>query len=674
MPNRLAAASSLYLRQHADDPVDWWPWSADALALARQTRRPILLSVGYAACHWCHAMARESFADALTAGLINRHYVPIKVDRDLRPDIDRTYQLAHQALQHRPGGWPLTAFLDPDDLLPFFIGTYFPAHRSYGLPGFREVLEGLSRWFAERPEERAEQARTLRRLLREHGLQSPERGTLNDAPLRLAAERWQAAADREHGGSRGAPKFPRCSELEFALRCEDPALIEHARLTLYAMAAGGLQDQVGGGFFRYCVDAAWALPHFEKMLQDNAQLLPLYAARAAAGDREARRAATGIATWLNEEMPLGAGGYAAALDADSAGREGGVYLWQQDGFDAAVPEPERGWLRRHLGLDRPASVGDRDWHLRLAVPLAELAAAEGVDVEILRQRRTALLRRLKLFRARRAAPLRDEACLAFSNGLLLSGLARAAAYLDREDWAEQAVRLAGDLQRLLWRDGRLYSAAGEAPAAFLDDHAALLCGLLDLLECRFQCDWLDWAEQLAECLLLHFEDAERGGFWFSAHDAEALPRRDKPFLDESAPAGNALAAQGLLRLGTLTAEPRYLEAAERCLRAAWPLLREQPQGAAAMLSVLREWLRPRPLLVARLGDVHEHERWNEVLQAAQAAGLRLLRVPAADGLLPEALEDKRWLRGGRVYWCEGTRCLPRFDSPVALRSRLDSLG
>lgn len=672
MPNRLASASSLYLRQHADDPVDWWPWCKEALMVARESGRPILLSVGYAACHWCHVMARESFADPATAALINQHYVAIKVDRDLRPDIDRTYQLAHQALQRRAGGWPLTAFLDPADLLPFFIGTYFPVLRSQGLPGFPEVLRGLARWFAERPDERAEQARALGELLRGHGLDEPTRDALHRGPLIEASERWQSAADALHGGRQGAPKFPRCAELRFALEGEDAALAGHARLTLQAMADGGLQDQLGGGFYRYCVDEAWQLPHFEKMLLDNAQLLPLYAALAAQGDREARRAATGIVSWLSEEMPLQAGGYAAALDADSAGREGGFYLWQQDSFAAVVPEAERAWLGRHLGLDQPATIPPSDWHLRIAVPLDVVAAESGVELESLRERRKGLLRQMRLARARRAAPQRDDACLALPNALLLSGFARAARQMEREDWAEQAVRLAGELRRQLWHGDRLRvaSSADGAECGFLDDHAALLCGLLDLLACRFRSEWLEWAEALCERMLGDFEDSEFGGFWHTPHSAAPLPRREKPFLDEASPAGNAMAAEALLRMGTLFAEPRYLRSAERCLRAAWTVLQAQPEGAAGMLGVLRDWLQPRPLLVARLGDSNEYLRWNDVLKMAEARGLHVIRLPSEAGLLPEALEYKRWLRGGRVYWCEGTRCLPRFDSPVALQARL----
>ncbi|MCK7594077.1 thioredoxin domain-containing protein [Pseudomarimonas salicorniae] len=677
MPNRLVAATSLYLRQHAGQPLDWWPWCEEALALAREQDRPILLSVGYAACHWCHVMARESFADPAIGALIDAHYVAIKVDRDQRPDIDRTYQLAHQALQRRGGGWPLTAFLDPVDLLPFFIGTYFPPERSHGLPAFREVLAGLARWYRERPDERAEQARTLGPFLQHHGLAEPERGALGEGPLAEAGQRWLRAADPEHGGARGAPKFPRCGELALCIDSADPAARAHARLSLSAMAAGGLQDQVGGGFFRYCVDEAWQLPHFEKMLVDNAQLLPLYAARAAEGDDEARRAATGIASWLLAEMPRAEGGYASALDADSGGREGGYYLWQQDAFRAALPPGEHDWLSRHLGMDGPPGAGPADWHLRVAVPLDEIAAETGQPVGALRERRKALLQGLKLARARRAPPERDDACLALGNGLLLSGLSRAARRLARADWADAAVRLASDLQRLLWRDEGLLSAApgaGPGQPGFLDDHAALLVGLLDLLECRFDCEWVDWAEKIAQQMMERFEDPDFGGFWFTAHDAEALPRREKPFLCEATPSGNGLAAQGLLRLGALLAEPRYLRSAERALRAGWPLLRQQAEGAPAMLIALRELCRPTPLLIARLGEISEHERWNEVLGVAEGCGLHVLRVASEASLLPEALEDKRWLRGGRVYWCEGTRCLPRFDSPVALQARLASLG
>lgn len=676
MPNRLAAESSSHLRAHAGDPVEWRSWDADALAEARALRRPILLSVGYAACHGCRAMARGCFADPAIGALINREFLPILVDREEHPDVDRCYQLAHQALQKRPGGWPLTAFLDPDDLLPFFIGTYFPPQRAHGLPGFADVLGGLARWFRECPEERAEQARALDAFLSGHGRHPPERGELHAGPWQSACASWRADAEGVREGARGAPAFPRPTALALALDGDDPGLAAQARIELSAMAAGGLQDQLGGGFFRCSIDAAWQVPQFEKALADNARLLPLYARLAAEGDAEARRAATGIVSWLESEMPRREGGFAATLGSAGGGGGGDFYLWQRETFDPLVPEAERGWLARHFGLDGPPNVEGGHWHLRIATPLTELSAELGVEEKALRERRKGLVRRLQLARARRAAPQHDGICIAAGNGLLLSGLARAALWLDREDWADAATRLASDLQRLLWRDGRLHAFAhGDTPgrSGFLDDHAALLLGLLDLLECRFDAQWLDWASELAERLLSDFEDADQGGFWFSAHGGDALPHRGKPFVDEATPAGNGMAALALLRLGALLVEPRYRQAAERCLRAGWESLALLPESCATMLAAWREWRQPAPLLIARLGDVNEASRWNDVLKGAARRGCRVLRVSSEVGMLPEALEDKRWLRGGRVYWCEGLRCLPRFDSPVALQARLEAL-
>lgn len=672
MPNRLANAPSLYLRQHGEDPVDWHAWDDDALAAARAAGKPILLSIGYSACHWCHVMARESFADPATAALMNAHFLNIKVDREERPDLDRVYQLAHQALQRRGGGWPLTVFLDPANLVPFFVGTYFPPEARHGLPAFRDVLQGLARWYAERPAERAEQAQALAGFLRDYGSDPPEQGPLSLAPLQAALAHWRDQADADNGGWQGAPKFPHPVELGVLQRRGDETLRAHVRLSLARMAEGGLQDQLGGGFFRYCVDADWGIPHFEKMLSDNALLLPLYARRAAEGDALSRRAAIGIVSWLQEEMARREGGFAAALDADSGHEEGAFYVWTAEEFAASVDAADLPWLRRHYGLDTPPNFEGRAWHLRQRLSLDSLAEVEGLAVASLYDRAKRARTRLRLRRAQRTAPVRDDKLLAGWNGLLLSGLAIAGRTMQRADCLDLAAALAGTLRDTLWRDGILHAVAyGNTPAGrgFLDDYAALGLGLLDLCEAHWRAEWLDFAQTLAEAMLADFEDVDGGGLWFTAHDQPPLPQRPKPCIDEATPAGNGMAAQLLLRLGGLLGEPRYLVAAERILRAAWPTMTALPQGCASLLDALLDWRTPPPLLIARLADANEHARWEPALQALQRDGARVFIVPAEASLVPEAIEDKRWLRGGRVYWCEGLTCLPRFDSPVALEAQ-----
>ena len=430
MPNRLAGETSPYLRQHADNPVDWWPWGDAALAAARAQNKPILLSIGYAACHWCHVMAHESFEDAATARVMNALYVNIKVDREERPDLDKIYQLAHQALMRRGGGWPLTMFLTPDDLLPFYAGTYFPNAPRHGLPGFVQVVQGVRRWYDEKPAEVRAQNGALASFLAEQGREAAHADALDDAPIRLALRRIAQAFDADNGGRRGGPKFPHAGEIELLLQSHSPRARDcgegtgndhassqgpnpssalratqgplegglqsrsekdsddasgMARLTLACMGERGLRDHLGGGFFRYCVDAEWDIPHFEKMLYDNAQLLPLYALAGARFDDHAfRQAARDCADWLVGEMKAPGGGFWSSLDADSEGEEGRYYVWQREEIRDLLDGGEFAVVERRFGLDQPANFEQRAWHLRAVQSFEAVAAALAIPPVVAR--------------------------------------------------------------------------------------------------------------------------------------------------------------------------------------------------------------------------------------------------------------------------------------------------
>jgi uncharacterized protein YyaL (SSP411 family) len=375
MANRLAAEPSLYLRQHAANPVDWYPWGAEALARARAEDRPLLVSIGYSACHWCHVMAHESFEDDGIGALMNALYVNVKVDREERPDLDRIYQLAHQALSRRGGGWPLTVFLDPHDLVPFFAGTYYPKQPRHGLPGFAEVLQGVRRWWDTRREDVRAQNAALGEFLVDHGREAPQIGALDAAPLHAARTASLAAHDAEHGGQRGAPKFPHAGDAMLMLHAGDEAGRLAVSRTLAGMARLGLYDHLAGGFFRYCVDERWDIPHFEKMLYDNAQLLPLYARASVVLDApEWARTAEGVVAWLRAERRAGDGGYASSLDADSEGEEGKFYVWSSDELRAVLPDEDRA-VAVAFGLDRPPNFEGTHWHLHAARTPAQIVAA-----------------------------------------------------------------------------------------------------------------------------------------------------------------------------------------------------------------------------------------------------------------------------------------------------------
>ncbi|MFT3805875.1 thioredoxin domain-containing protein [Arenimonas sp.] len=657
MTNRLAREHSLYLRQHADNPVDWWPWSDEALGAAKNADQPILLSVGYSACHWCHVMAHESFEDAAIGEQMNRSFVCIKVDREERPDLDRIYQLSHQALTRRGGGWPLTVFLDPHDLVPFYAGTYFPKQPRYGMPGFADVLRGVRDWWDTRRDQVRQQNEALRDFLAGYGRDAAHAGELSDAPLLKARARIEAGFDEDNGGHQGGPKFPHAGELELLLSLAgegDMGARRMAATTLDRMAARGLHDHLAGGFFRYCVDEHWDIPHFEKMLYDNAQLLPVYAEAAVELDSAPfREAAEGIVAWLRQEMRADGGGYCSALDADSEGEEGLYYLWDRESFDAALEAPEREAARSHYGLDHEPNFESRHWHLHAAASAAQIAQSlqrdeEDIVVELARARSRLLARR-----GTRIRPGRDDKRLTFWNALLASGLARAGLALAREDWRQESLALLRLIQSACDARDRLPAVIGSEGPGFLDDHAAALQASLDVLRATGEARALQLAQRLAETLLRDFADESTGGFFFTAHDHAPLPQRPKPWLDESTPAGNGLAARALQELGWLLAEPRYLDAAEACLRAGWSALSDLPQAASSLAIALREWRDP-PVQVLVRGDASSLVRWRAQLTNERACRVYLLADE--DSALPPALADKPRSADGIATLCKGPVC------------------
>ncbi|PIQ38216.1 MAG: thioredoxin domain-containing protein [Lysobacterales bacterium CG17_big_fil_post_rev_8_21_14_2_50_64_11] len=676
MHNRLAQSSSPYLRQHADNPVHWQPWDAAALAQARARDLPILLSIGYSACHWCHVMAHESFADAQTAALMNSRFVNIKVDREERPDLDRIYQLAHQALTERSGGWPLTVFLSPHDLLPFFAGTYFPKSPRYGMPAFADLLQRVSAWFAGHREQAAAQSAQLQAFLqRQYAL--PQQQAMPPATRVADAEHALLQRFDPHwGGFGSAPKFPHSGDLELLLASDSEPCRAAALHSLTRMAEGGIHDQLGGGFSRYSVDKRWEIPHFEKMLYDNALLLPLYAKAAAlSGETHYRATAEAIARWLEHEMHAPDGGYYAALDADSEGEEGRFYVWDNAAVRAVLPPDVYTVAAAHWGLDAAANFEGRHWHLHIARPLAEVANALGISLALAQQHLDTARARLLAMRHTRIRPALDDKRLTAWNAMLASGYARAAAALDHPDWIQRARAIVAFIDDKAMRDGRLHASVqgGEAQfAAYLDDTAWLLLAHLDLLAVDPDPNHLHRAIALADSLLAHFEDSDGGGFFFTADDQETLPVRPRSFIDEATPAGAAIAAQALLRLAWLLAEPRYLDAVERCLCAGNDTLHSQPAAAASLLLVLRDWHAPATQLVLRL----PHQRgpvWQPAITAAHRQGIAVIQLPCAS-----AADDPLPMHPGKgdgiAYLCTGSACLAPISDPDALLRELQGLA
>ena len=688
--NRLGEERSLYLREHADQPVRWQPWDESALSAACDSGKPILLSIGYSACHWCHVMARESFADEHIAAVMNEHYVNIKVDREERPDLDQIYQTAHLLMQGRGGGWPLTVFMTPDDHRPFFIGTYFPPSAGMHLPGFHRVLTELVRIRREDPAVIQKQAASVADTLHLYFNQTAGDG---DPPGRVeffrvqseAANQLERISDVEHGGFGGAPKFPMEPQLRFlsgmvpdeAAETEQAALArkqaqwahDHALLSLRHIADGGICDHLAGGFFRYAVDNDWHIPHFEKMLYDNGQLLSLYAWARPFWKDEAEqqrmdRVVEDTAAWVMHAMQSADGGYYAALDADDAqGREGGFYLWKEPEVKALLSEDQWRVFRSAYGA-RGMENFEGQWHLTREGRDGVVCALSAEEEILLQQARTVLAQ----VRARRQPHQRDDKMISSWNGLMISGMAQAARACQRDDWLASAERALDRLHRRHWRDGVLAHQSIDGSvgqAGFLSDYAFCIEAVMDVLSCRWNSAEMDFAIGMAEAMLTHFVDEKDGGLFIN-DGAEVLLCRPKPFEDEAVPAGNGAAARVLARLGHLLAEPRYVRAAERIVHSGSGYWRRAPQGCCSLLQAWAELAAPPPSIIVR-GPAAVLPDW---LAVCPPALCHVLPIPDDAADLPAALKEKPPAADGIAYLCEGSRCFLTVRTPDELRAYL----
>jgi uncharacterized protein YyaL (SSP411 family) len=680
--NRLADETSPYLLQHASNPVDWYPWGEEALERARRENKPILLSIGYSACHWCHVMAHESFEDPASAAVMNELFVNIKVDREERPDLDKIYQLAQQMLTQRSGGWPLTMFLAPASQRPFFGGTYFPKEPRYGMPAFTDLLQRVSAFYRTHGDDIAKQSEALQQAFAEMSPPpAPDDAAITLAPLATAREKLAEEFDAQFGGFGAAPKFPHPTNIEFLLRqwrataaSDSPDLhsLYMATLTLKRMAEGGVYDQLGGGFARYSVDQYWMIPHFEKMLYDNGQLLRIYAnAALATGDELFRRVTSETAEWIIRDLQAPNGGYWSTLDADSEGHEGKFYVWDEPEVRALLPAPVYAAFARRFGLDGPANFEGR-WHLHAYRSDDEIASELEVDTAEV-QRRLAEARRILLpKRNARVWPGRDEKILTSWNALAIAGMAVAARVLGRPDFADSATRAVDFIREQLFRNGRLLAVHKDGQsrfAGYLDDYAFLLDALLELLQTRWRSSDLQLATALADALLEHFTDRDHGGFYFTADDHEQLIHRSKSFGDEAVPAGNGIAAQALTRLGLLLGETRYLDAAARTLRAAWAPLERYPHAHASMLVALSEHLDPPEQIIIR-GPRDVADKWRDSVTKKYTPTRQVFAIETDAPGLPAALADKRALESTVAYVCRGTTC----SEPVRALAALVALA
>ncbi len=667
--NRLARETSPYLLQHAHNPVDWYPWGDEAFAKARAEDKPILLSVGYSACHWCHVMERESFENPAIAEVMNKHFVSVKVDREERPDVDHIYMEAVQSMTGH-GGWPMTVFLAPDGT-PFYGGTYFPPVDRHNLPGFPRLLESLADAWTTRREEVIKSGQQLASTLGQGGRLKGSAQPLSEEVLFSAFQNASAQFDEEHGGLGGAPKFPQPMIWEFVLRfwkrSANPYAQRMVHTTLVHMARGGMYDQLGGGFARYSVDAQWLVPHFEKMLYDNAQLASLYLhAWLAFDDPECRRVCEETLDYLLREMTDPGGGFYSAQDADSEGHEGKFFVWSNHEI-RQVLGADADFALRYWGVDRGSNFEGKNILYVAGEPEPELIA----DAR----------RRLYEARERRVHPARDDKVLASWNGLAARAFAESGRALGRPDYVAAAVKNVKFLLGQMRRDGRLLRTwkAGEAKLnGYLEDYAMVAAALVDVYEATFDRQWLEEARALADGMLRLFWDDAIEGFYDTGSDHERLIVRPRNLYDNAVPCGSSVAIETLLRLSVLTGEERYEAHALRALRAMGDLMGRHPTAFGRFLCALDFHVGPRVevvLVAPRGGDglaALATEVFGRFLPNRVVAGMVAGDAGAAAGI--PLLQDRGAVEGrATAYVCRNYACeLPVTDA-LALARQLDAL-
>jgi uncharacterized protein YyaL (SSP411 family) len=655
MPNRLADETSPYLLQHKDNPVDWWAWGPDALGHARERDLPLLVSIGYSACHWCHVMERESFEDPEVAAYMNEHFVCIKVDREERPDVDAIYMDAVQAMTGR-GGWPLNAFATPEQV-PFYAGTYFPPEPAQGMPSWRMVLEAVvDAWEKRRDEIRAGSGRIVERLRGAAALR-PSSQPIDPRSLDAAVAGLRQAYDRGNGGFGGAPKFPPSSTIEFLLGRGER---EMSIATLRAMAAGGIHDQVGGGFARYAVDATWTVPHFEKMLYDNALLARAYLhGFQAAGDDKLARTCRETLDWALREMRGPEGGFYSALDADSEGVEGKFYVWTLDELREVLGEGLAEEAIAWFGATERGNFEHGTNVLEARGP--EPAAREEIRARLLEARSV------------RVWPGLDDKRLTSWNALMVSALAEAGAVLEEPCYLEAAVACADFVLRELTDErGRLlrtYKGGQAKLAGYLEDHAYLVEALLTLYESTFDSRWFGEARRLADVTIEHFADEEHGGFFTTADDHEQLVARRKDLEDNPIPSGSSSLALGLLRLGTLTGEAAYTQRAVGVLRLAHELAPRHPQAFGHLLQAIDFYVSPVREVALVGEDLRALER---AVRSAFRPHVVLAGAREAEDVDGVPLLEGRTAVDGRpaAYVCENFACQRPVTEPEELAALL----
>ena len=676
MANRLASELSPYLRQHAHNPVDWYPWGKEALGRAKIEKKPILLSVGYSACHWCHVMERESFDDPDVAQLMNASFISIKVDREERPDLDKIYQTAVQLMTRRTGGWPLTVFLTPD-LKPFYGGTYFPPEDRHGIPGFSNVLRSVTRTFEERPDEIESIAGEVVEALRSLGEEDSGAEIGQDVAL-AAARKLGTRFDDRYGGFGDAPKFPSTMSLDVMLRAYrrsgDELWLARARQSVDAMIDGGIHDHLGGGFHRYSTDPRWRIPHFEKMLYDNALIGRLLVDiwRVTRNSRY-RKTCVALLEYVEREMSADDGGFYATQDADSEGREGVFFVWTPAQLGEVLGSEDAALAQRYYGVDEAGNFEDGTTVLHLTRPIMALAQQVGAPESVLVTRLEGI--RKKLFDARelRPKPFRDEKIIASWNGMMAGTFAEAGAAFAEPRFVERASKALVFVRDGLWSPpslSRISKDGSSQGRAFLVDYAEVSNAALDLYEATFEASWADWARELADAALDKFWD-EREGLLYFAEQSDDLVLRSEDNIDTAVASGSSSMLRALLRLDALFQEGPYQVIAEQVLERRAASAIENPFGYGHLVGVVDQWVHG-PCHVLFVDGENDGQAVGALADAARATFVldRMLTTVEEGAGRAERLLGKAPTRMG-AYVCRNRTCTPTIEDPEALRKVLE---
>ncbi|HRH41644.1 MAG TPA: thioredoxin domain-containing protein [Pyrinomonadaceae bacterium] len=657
--NRLINETSPYLLQHAHNPVDWYAWGDEAFEKAKEEDKPVLVSIGYSACHWCHVMEHESFEDEETAQIMNENFVNIKVDMEERPDVDKIYMNFVQ-LTTGSGGWPLNVFLTPEKL-PFFGGTYFPPVNRYNMPSFKQILTSLADAWATKREEIEFSAGDILKEIKSVGVLEASASELSLEELDVAFHSFARTFDAKNGGFGGAPKFPPSMSLEFLLRYyqrtgEENAL-EIVKKTCQKMANGGIYDQLGGGFHRYAVDAIWLVPHFEKMLYDNAQLVRIYLHLfQITKDDFYKRIAVETLEYIKREMLHEKGGFYSAQDADSEGVEGKFFVWTPKEVEEHLGEKEAQVFNFYYDISEDGNFEEKNI-LNVRNSLAETAEVFKISQSELHAILSNGCEKLFSQREKRIKPLRDEKVLTAWNGLMLSAFAEASAILQSEDYLQIAQKNADFILENMQKDGYLLRSWKDGTAklnAYLEDYANFADGLIELFQVSGEIKYLQEAKRLAEILINEFWDEENGGFFFTGNNHEELVVRSKDFFDNATPSGNSVAADVLLKLSKLAGEEKYEKFAVAILRLVTSQVKRYPNGFGRVLSTLEFYLNPTKEIVI-LGDSREMKReiWSNYLPNK----IIVLAENAENAETIPLLAERKLIDGKTtVYVCENFVC------------------